>query len=334
MPATIRDVAQAAGVSVTTAHRALNGKGELAEDKRQRVLAVARQLNYVPSGVARALVSGRTNTIGMIVTDNSSPVYAGIVRGVEEVVNAAGFGLLLCNSDNSIERELVCLEMLRSKHVDGILLTPVQVDRRDISYLQEMGIPYVFLLRHFDDLDTDYVILDNERAGYLATCHLIDLGHTRIGHTGGPAYVSSAKARQAGYRRALEERGIPFDEGLIARGGFTVEGGYTASRELLSRPNRPTALFSANDLQAVGVMKTAHELKIKIPEELALVGGDNIELSEFFEVPLTTFSQRAREIGARGAETLLGRLHGTVTETRKIVLEPEFVVRRSSGCPR
>jgi LacI family transcriptional regulator len=334
MPATIRDVARAAGVSVTAAHRALNDKAELRSDKRARVLEAARQLNYVPSAVARALVSGKTNTIGMVVTDNASPVYAGIVRGVEEIANAAGFGLLLCNSGDSQERAIACLELLRAKQVDGVLLTPVQTDRRDVERLHASGMPFVLLLRHFADVESDYVITDNEAGGYLATAHLLDLGHTRIGHLAGPTFVSSARGRLAGYRRALAERGLPFQEDLVVHSPFTISDGYDHAFALLDRPDRPTAVFAANDMQAIGVMKAARALDLTIPDDLALVGGDDIELAEFLQVPLTTFHQPAREIGSHGAEILIERLRGTSEERRRMVLTPRLIVRRSSGWQR
>jgi LacI family transcriptional regulator len=331
MPTTIRDVARAAGVSVTAAHRALNEKAELSPDKRARVLAAARQLNYVPSAAARALVSGKTGTIGMVVTDNASPVYAGIVRGVEEAANAAGFGLLLCNSGDSQERAIACLDLLRAKQVDGILLTPVQTDRRDIERLSESGVPFVLLLRHFADIDADFVITDNAAGGYAVTAHLLGLGHRRIGHLAGPPFVSSAQGRAAGYRQALAEWGVPFRDDLLVHAPFTVGDAYDAAFALLDRPDRPTAVFAANDVQAVGVMKAARALGLKIPDELALVGGDDIELAEFLEVPLTTFHQPAREIGSLGAQILLDRLRGEQAEPRRIVLTPRLIVRRSSG---
>jgi LacI family transcriptional regulator len=331
MPNTIKDVARLAAVSVTTAHRGLTGKGELSEEKRQRVLAAAKQLNFVPSSAARALVSGRTKTIGMIVTDNASPVYAGIVRGVEEVANEAGFGLLLCNSGDSQDRALACIELFRSKQVDGLLLTPVQSDQRDIEQLRESGIPYVLLLRHFDDVACDYVITDNEIAGQRATAHLIERGYERIAHIAGPEPVSSAQGRLRGYRRALDDAGITFNPALVHHALFTVQGGHSAALDLLGQANRPSALFAANDLQAIGVLQAARELGIRIPEELALVGGDNIELAEFLEVPLTTFHQPAREIGSLGARILLDRLTGADREPQRRVLIPELIVRKSSG---
>jgi LacI family transcriptional regulator len=270
----------------------------------------------------------------MIATDNASPVYAGIVRGVEEVANAAGFGLLLCNSADSQERALGCLDLLRAKQVDGVLLTPVQTDRRDVQHLQECGTPFVLLLRHFVDLDTDFVITDNEAGGYAATNHLLCLGHRRIGHLGGPAHVSSAQGRLAGYRRALLEHHVAYDERLVVHAPFTVNDGYETARALLAQPGRPTAIFAANDLQAVGVLKAARVLDLQVPEDLALAGGDDIELAEFLEVPLTTFHQQARKIGARGAEILLERLQGAEGAPRQVVLTPELIVRKSSGGPR
>ena len=297
---TIRDVAREAGVSVTTASRALNNKGEVSPEKRARVLAVAQKLQYVPSSVARALVSGRTKTLGVVVTNNASPVYAEILRGIETVANANEFGLLLCNSADSQEQALRCLSILQQKQVEGLLLTPVQTDKRDVEQLQQSGIPFVLLLRHFPELETDYVITDNVYGGYLATQHLLGLGHRRIGHVGGPAHVSSAQGRLAGYRQALAEQGVPYDAELVSHGMFTVAGGYQAACQLLDRPDRPSAIFAANDLQAVGVMKAARMFGLRIPQDLALVGGDNIELAAFLEVPLTTFHPPAHEIGTRG----------------------------------
>jgi LacI family transcriptional regulator len=334
MPATLRDVARHAGVSVTTAHRGINGKGELNEETRQRILHAVRELGYVRNETARSLVSGRSNTIGMIVTDNASPVYAGIVRGVESVVKAAGYGLLLCNSADDPIEALSCLELLRSKQVDGVLITPVQSDLAELDYLRDAQIPYVLLLRTFGDVLDDVVVTDNESGGRAATGLLVELGHRRIGHIAGPAHISSARGRLAGYTQALQDGSVAFDPDLVVHAPYTTEGGYVAALDLLNRDDRPSAIFSANDMQAVGVMKAARELGVRIPDELALVGGDNIELAEFLEIPLTTFHQPAFEIGSRGAEVLLSRLVGDTKEHQQIVMTPQLIVRQSSGGPR
>ncbi len=331
MPVTIRDVAREAGVSTTVVSRTLNGKGEISAGTRERVLAVAARLGYVPHAAAQALARGRTGTLGVLVTDNAGPVYADILRGIESVANAEGFGLLFANSADSQDQALRRLALLRAKGVDGVLLTPVQSDTRDVEYLRAERRPFVLLLRHFPQLDCDYVVTDNPAAGELMTAHLIGLGHRRIAHITGPAGVSSAEGRLAGYRRALARAGIPFDPAQVARGPFTLEGGHAAARRLLDRSDRPTAVFAATDLQAVGVMKAARELGLRIPGDLALVGGDDIELAAYLEAPLTTFHQPARAIGVEAARLLLRRLAEPAAEPVHSVHPPRLVVRASCG---
>jgi LacI family transcriptional regulator len=331
---TIRDIARAAGVSITAVSRALNNKGELSPQKRERVLDAAQKLRYTPSAVARALVSGSTRTLGVVVTDNTSPVYAQVLRGIEEVANAAGYGLLFANSADSQEKALRCLAMLQAKQVDGLLWTPVQSDRRDIELLQQSGAPFVLLLRHFADLQNDHVVLDNVHGGYLVTSHLLEQGHRSIGHIAGPEHISSARDRCAGYRRALKKFDIPVDDSLVCPAPFTIEGGYEAANRLLDQQHRPTAIVAATDLQAVGVFKACRERGLRIPDDLALTGGDDIELADYLAVPLTSFSSSVRDIGARGAEIVIARIQGQDLPRQQVVLKPRLIVRRSSVCPR
>jgi LacI family transcriptional regulator len=288
-------------------------------------------MNYVPSSVARALASGATKTLGLIITNSASPVYAEVVRDIEGAANSAGFGLLLCNSGGSQDQALRCLAMLQSRQVDGLIVAPAQTDRRDIEVLQRWGIPFVLLLRYFPDLDTDYVVMDNELGGRMATSHLLELGHRRIAHVAGPAHISSAQGRLAGYRQALAEAGIFYDEALVRHAPFTMDGGYTAGRALLGQGERPSAIFASTDMQAVGVMKAAKELGIAVPKRLALVGGDDIELAAYLEAPLTSFRQPSTEIARRVVEILVARISGSHGCSMQAVLRPEFIVRRSSG---
>jgi len=332
VPVTIHDVAREAGVSHTTVSRALNNKGELSPETRARILAVAERLHYVPSSVARALASGTTKTLGLIITNSASPVYAAVVRAIEGAAHAVGYGLLLCNSAGSQDQALRCLAMLQSKQVDGLILAPTQTDRRDIAMLQRSGIPFVLLLRYFSDLETDYVVMDNVEAGYLVTDHLLQRGHRQIGHIAGPAHISSAQGRLAGYKRALEACGLSYDQNLVCHADFTMDGGYQAARQLLSLPQRPTAIFAATDMQAVGVLKVAKELDLAVPGDLALAGGDDIELAEYLEVPLTSFSQPSDEIGAHVVEILMTRIRGDRDGFKQVVLKPRLIVRKSSGC--
>jgi len=328
---TIHDVAREAGVSHTTVSRALNNKGELSPETRARILAAAERLHYVPSSVAQALASGATKTLGLIITNSASPVYAAIVRAIEGAAHAVGYGLLLCNSAGSQEQALRCLAMLQSKQVDGLIVAPAQTDRRDIDVLQRSGIPFVLLLRYFPDLQTDYVIMDNEEAGRLVTDHLLQRGHRLIGHVAGPVHISSGRGRLAGYRQALEASGVPYDEGMVCHAAFTMEGGYQAGRQLLHRPQRPTAIFAATDMQAVGVLKAVKELELAVPGDLALAGGDDIELAEYLEVPLTSFSQPSDEIGAQVVAILMARINGDREGAKQVIVKPQLIARKSSG---
>ena len=331
MPVTIHDVAREAGVSHTTVSRALNNKGELSPETRTRILAVAERLHYVPSSVAQALASGATKTLGLIITNSASPVYAAIVHAIEGAAHAVGYGLLLCNSAEDQEQALRCLAMLQSKQVDGLILAPAQTDRSDIAFLQRSGIPFVLLLRYFPDLRTDYVVVDNLEAGRLMTDHLLQRGHRRIGHVAGPPHMSSSLGRLDGYRQALEACGLPYDARLVCHAAFTMEGGYRAGRQLLNRPQRPTAVFAATDMQAVGVLKAAKELGLAVPGDLALAGGDDIELAEYLEVPLTSFRQPSDEIGAQVVAILMARIGGDRDGFKQVVLKPQLIVRKSSG---
>jgi len=331
MSVTIRDVARAAGVSTTTASRAFNNKDDVRPDTRLHVQDVARRLGYMPNLVARGLVLGRTRTLGVVIADNANPVYTEALRGIESAANRAGFGLLLCHAAESQEQALRCLTTLQTNRADGVLLTPVQTDRRDIEQLQQAGIPFVLALRHFADLQTDFVVPDHERGGYLVSRHLLGLGHRRLGHVGGPPHVSSSQGRQAGYRRALTECGLPFDDQLVTSTSFTVAGGYEAGVRLLEGPARPSAIFAGNDLQAVGVLKAARHLGLRVPDDVALAGGDDIPLMDVLEVPLTTFHVPLFEIGVRAAEVLLAKLAGECEGIQQIVYPPELVVRHSSG---
>jgi len=285
----------------------------------------------VPSSVAQALASGATKTLGLIITNNASPVYAAVVHAIEGAAHAVGYGLLLCNSAGSQEQALRCLAMLQSKQVDGLIVAPAQTDRRDIAMLQRSGIPFVLLLRYFPDLQTDYVIMDNVEAGRLVTDHLLQRGHRLIGHVAGPVHISSGLGRLAGYRQALEACGVSYDAGMVVHAAFTMDGGYQAGRQLLNRPQRPTAIFAATDMQAVGVLKASKEFGLTVPGDLALAGGDDIELAEYLEVPLTSFRQPSIEIGAQVVAILMSRIDGDREGFKQVVLKPELIVRRSSG---
>jgi len=332
--ATIRDVAREAGVSVTTASRALNSKGELSDATRALVLSTAAELHYVPSDIARALVSGRTNTIGVLITDNASPVYADVLRGVEDIANANGYSVLFMNSGDDEDRALDCVKTLRARQVDGVLFTPVQEGDRDLEQLTHMDVPVVAAVRRPAGQDIDFVVADNELGGYYAAEHLLKLGHRRIGHIGGRIGAWTTEARSSGSARALAEYGLEVDERLVRRTPHDIEAGYRAAMELLEQPQRPTAIAAATLPQAMGVLGAAEALGLEIPGDLSVVAGDDADFAAFLRAPLTCVEQRAREIGRQGMELLLARLTGRRRRPKGIVLEPHLVVRASTAPPR
>jgi LacI family transcriptional regulator len=331
---TIRDVAREAGVSVTTASRALNNKGELSESTRDLVLAAAERLRYVPSDIARALVSGRTRTLGVLITDNASPVYAEVLRGIEDAANASDYAVLLMNSGDDSARALRCISTLRSRQVDGVLFTPVQEGDDDIDEVRTSNLASVALVRRPPGKDIDFVVADNELGGYLATDHLLGLGHRRIAHLGGRLGASTTEARVDGYKRALVDYGVEVDDEIVRRSHHSIEEGYRAALELLDRRRRrPTAIIAATPQQTLGALRAARELGRRVPADLSVVAGDDASFFEFLEAPLTAVEQPSREIGRQATQLLLARLAGRRSRPKGVVLTPRLIVRASSAVP-
>jgi LacI family transcriptional regulator len=319
---------------VTTASRALNGMGELAADSRANVLAVAKRLHYVPSEVARTLASGRSNTLGAMFSDITHPVYADLLAGVEEAANRRGMSVLYMNSGDDREVAARCMRTLRSKHVDGVIFTPLLTDSPEgIDELTGLGVPLVAVLRAFPQLQMDYVIADNEQAGYLATKHLIDLGHRRIAHIGGLLGASTTDGRAAGYEKALREARIKLNPDWSTRGPHTEEVGERVTSALLRAQRPPTAIYASTLHHGLGAMAAARAAGVRIPEDLALVAGDESDFAKYLEPPLTTVRQPTRDMGRQGAELMFARIVGRRRRPKGIVLQPQLIVRRSSGDP-
>jgi len=330
---TMKDIAREAGVSINTVSRALNGKPDVNEDTKKRILEIADRLNYVPNFLAKGLVTKNTRTIGVIVSDNANPFFARMIKGIEDYARSRGYNIILCNTDERYEKEEEAVRLLREKRVDGLLitLTPAQKERTDILELKRTGVPFVLLNRHMDDIMTDYVINDNVYGAYLAVSHLAKLGHKRIGYISGPSQISSVRERLEGYRKALFENNIEFDNSLVKGSNLKMEGGYRLMKEFLELENRPTAVFTYSDFLAIGALKALKEAKLQVPKDIALVGYDDIEFSSLLEVPLTTVHQPRYRIGEEGAKILINRIEGKDSEgLHQIILKPELVIRESA----
>jgi LacI family transcriptional regulator len=327
----IREVALRAGVSTTTVSHVINNTRYVSEDVRLRVQDAIRATNYQPNALARSLRRGKTHTIGLILPDSGNPFFAEIGRAVEGVAFAKGYSVIFCNTEGDLAREDFYLEVLAKKRVDGIIL--VSGGRPSQSFLQihVQKTPLVVVDRDSSELAIDTVLTDNLNGGLLATRHLIHLGHTRIACLAGPSSVSPSAQRVLGYRQALEEAGLPYEERLVLRGDYLAASGWILARELLSLPDRSTAIFACNDMMAIGVLRAAAEMGLNIPADLALVGFDNIELAAYTHPPLTTVAQDKQKIGEIAVSLLVDKIDHQEMNGRRELLQPKLVIRKSCG---
>jgi LacI family transcriptional regulator len=294
---TIRDVARKANVSIATVSRVVNNNPhKVSKATRKRVLKAIQGFDYRPNALAKSLLFKKTMTIGIIIPDISNPYYAEIVRGIQDVADQHGYAVMLQNTDRKEERIVKYIYLLREKAADGIIFSGGIIHSEEISTaLKELRERVVVIGRH--KVDFPAVLVDNLGGSAQAIHHLIDLGHKRIGFISGPDKSTTAKDRLKGYRNALEQRGYPFDKSFVRQGDLTPRSGYLAARELLMQKNRPTAVFAANDQMAFGTISAAQEIGLNVPDDLAVVGFDNIPLSSYFKPSLTTVEIPMYSIG-------------------------------------
>lgn len=331
----IKDVARAVDVSTATVSRALRGLPGVSETTRSRIVAEAERLGYEPSPSAVGLASGRTRTVAVIVPFVTQWYFAQVIQGAEAPLREAGYDLLLYNLGGRPEaRQRVFSTSLLAKRADAVLLLGLKPSPEELDRLLTLGRPVALVGADAPGLGG--VHIDDVAAARLATEHLLSLGHRRIGYIGGSLTTAvdftAPSARLEGYRSALAAAGIPRDPALEDIGDFTVAGGGAAGRRLLAGPGRPTAIFAASDEMAIGVLRAARDLGIAVPEELSVVGVDDHELAEFFD--LTTIAQPVREHGRLAAEQVLAGLTGTrdPRQAAPVVLSVHLI-RRGTTAP-
>jgi LacI family transcriptional regulator len=330
---TIKDVALRAGVSYTTVSHVVNNSRPVSDDKRTRVLAAIAELNYVPSAVARSLKAQATATIGLLVPNNTNPYFAEIARGIEGYFRRHGYCVFLCNTDNDVATQREYLRVLHEKRIDGLIVASAGDDALASHALSHAGVPVVIVDRPIAGLPADLVQIDHEAGAALATRHLADLGHTRIGCIAGPATTAVSAMRVAGFRLAMAERGLEVPPGAVVEGDFSSPGGYAAA-SILFDGLAPSAIFAGNDLMGIGALRAAAERGIRVPADCSIVGFDDVELSRYVYPSLSTVGQAILRLGETAARTLLDRIDGTVTgPMRKHMIEPRLVVRESSAAP-
>ncbi|MGB7728451.1 MAG: LacI family DNA-binding transcriptional regulator [Candidatus Acidiferrum sp.] len=329
--ASIYDVAREARVSVFTVSAVVNHKTHVGKKLRERVEAAIRKLNYRPNLLARSLAKQKTHTIGMIVPDIANPFFPMVVRGAEDAAQKRGYNLLLCNSDDTSEKEENAIELLLSKRVDGILLTKAISDLSSSlrQMMGEMKVPIVLVMRTSPKISKDAVITDDFRGGYEAVCHLARAGRKRIGMIGGPRKVSNGKACWEGFRDALKANSLEYDPVLVIEGDYGVESGYRAGNLLLS--HRPDGVYVANFLMTVGLLKAAEEMGLRCPEDFGLVSLDDYPWLGIFHPKLTTVELPKYQLGQEAVELLLDRVAGKDGPGVLKKLQPELRVRESCG---
>lgn len=329
--ASISDVARESGVSIFTVSAVVNNKAHVGKNLRERVENAIRKLNYRPNLIARSLIKQKTQTIGMIVPDIANPFFPMVVRGAEDAALKQGYNLLLCNSDDTLQKEESAIELLLSKRVDGILLTKAAGDFSPSlrQMIKEVNIPFVLVMRTYPQLTKDAVISDDYRGAYDAVCHLARSGRRRIGLISGPLKISNAKERWRGFRDALEETELPYEPNLVVEGDYRIESGFRAGHALLS--HRPDGIYVANHLMTIGLLKAVEEMGLSCPEDFGLVSFDDYPWLGVFRPRLTTVELPKHQLGSEAAALLIERIGGNHGKPVLKKLGPELRIRESCG---
>lgn len=331
----IKKIAEAAGVSTATVSRVLNGSDKVREDTAKRVMDIVEEMDYHLDHVARRMKVKATDSlvIGLIITDIGNPFFSNVAKGVEDIAFKNRHVLMICNTNESPEKEKFFLNSLLSEKVSGVIIVPTIGNGND-AFLKKLvldGFPMVTVDRRIKNLNVDTVSINNEAGGYQATQRLIQNGHNRIGIICGIRGLSNTEDRLKGYRRALRDAGISFSDELVTFGNYVENGGRDGMRQLLNLKNPPTAVFSTNNLMTLGCIKEIYNRRISIPDEMALVGFDDSTWAEALIPPLTTIKQPGYELGINAAELLIKRLNNSDTSKMNIVLNTELVIRESCG---
>lgn len=324
---TLKMVAERAGVSVNTASRAINNKSDINEETKKRVLKVAQELGYVQNATAVALRTKKTRTLGVVIADNRNPFYAEVLNGIEEAAREKNYHIILANTQRDYQKEEEAINLLLAKRVDGLLITPVQDRNDDIKKLIEANIPFVIVGRDFESIEVDAVYNDEVKGGFFATEYLIKKGHKRIAFINGFLHKSPAQGRLEGYKKALKEHGIPLVDMMVSVGDIDVEDGYERTKQMLEKNLDFTAIFAYNDMMAFGAMQVIKEKGLRIPEDIGLVGYDDIPFSSLISPSLTTIKLKKQELGAESVKLLLSRINGSREKMKKIMLNVELIVR-------
>ena len=331
---TMSDVAREAGVSVMTVSRVINDKGEISAETRQRVQAVIEKLGYRPSGIARSLAGGQSYTIGLIVPDIANPYFSGIAHGVTSIANDKNFGVLLCDCEEDPSLELSMLNVLEDKRVDGVIMAAPRTPTEKLLPTLARHANIVMVNRLFAKAELPsahgYVMNDDNYGGYLVTKHLLERGHRTIGFLAGPSTSYGSVQRMFGYQKALAEYGLEFNPSIVRYCSPSVDGGKEAAILLLQEHPETSGLFCFNDLVAIGVLQCSQQIGRRVPDDLAIIGYDDIPMASWVTPTLTTCKVDFEKMGKSAMQLLIDHIDECADECNNLILEPQLVIRNST----
>jgi DNA-binding LacI/PurR family transcriptional regulator len=327
----IKDVAKRAGVSSATVSRVLANKDVVKLATREKVLKAVAELGYKPSRVARSLRVKSSQIIGLIISDIQNPFFTSLVRAVEDLAHKNNYALFLCNSDESLEKETLYVDLMLAERVAGVIIAPTDEQTNPCKRLLDANVPLVSIDRRILDCNVDTVLVDNVLGAYKLTEHLIVNGHTRIGAILGAPHITTGRERLEGYKQALNANDLLFDWTLVRMGMPKIEVGKRFTRELLNMPIPPTAIFTGNNLLTIGALGEINECRMRIPHDIALAGFDDPDWARLVNPRLTAVAQPTYELGRQAANLILKRISNPDRPPELIILEPTIMYRESSA---
>ena len=328
---TMKDIAKSLGVSITTVSKVVNGHNDISEKTRKEVMDKIAEMGYVPNMLAMNLRRNRANMVALVLSDISKPYYSQVIEGYEQVFEAAGFQTITFSSMESCEREERFIRRVASMNMAGIIIDPAQNSDPEQKALKNAGIPYVFSNRYPHAEADHFVAADNDLAGYLATKHLLERKPGRdVFCINGPSHISPTVCRFRGYKKALEEAGLPFRREHVFENCFELDEAYEIGKRIAASTKPPFSVFCATDQFAVGVVRAMHDCGLRIPEDVGVAGVDDIEMAKYMIPALTTVALPKSEIGRRSAEMLLNLIEGRKVKEPRLYLRPELILRESS----
>lgn len=334
MSVTISHIAKEAGVSQTTVSRVLNNSESVKEETREKVLKVIKELNYTPSAIARSLSTSKTNTIGVVVPDINNPFFGEVIKGISEEADKHDLNIILCDTNDSLNKELKALKLLKEQRIQGVIITPNSVEDEFngeyLKILENLGIPVILLEGEVKYSNFSGVFIDNIKGGYQGTEALIKAGHKKIAIITGRIKTLSAKNRLVGYKKALAMNNIDIDEKYIFYGDYRRETGYSIAKQIMNMEDRPTAIFVSSNLMTFGAIKAIYEENYKIPEDIAIMGFDNIDVLDIIGMNISYVNGPSTEIGKRSLRMLMEGLDKSKhKEMEKVTLMPQLILKGS-----